>query len=347
MIHLESDYNHGACPEILDALTKVNANAYPGYGLDEVCESAKAKIRSACDAPEAEVFFLSGGTQTNMIVIRSLLRLYEGVLSCDTGHVSVHEAGAIEATGHKVLPVSHVNGKMTADNLNAWLENFKNDGNHDHMVHPGMVYISHPTEYGTLYAKAELEALSAICAEHDLPLYVDGARLAYALACEESDVTLKDLARLCDAFYIGGTKCGAYLGEALVFPKGAPQGFFTMVKQMGGLMAKGWLMGVQFDTLFTDDLYMKAATHALTHVKALRNGLVQRGITLQVNSPTNQVFPVFDNDTVKALSEKVSMGFWEEADESHTVMRLATSWATTGEDIKGFFAALDACMNTK
>ena len=250
------DYMEGAHPQILKRLMETNLVKTPGYGLDDYSKSAKEKIRDACKAPDAEVFFLVGGTQTNVTMIDAILKSYEGVIAADTGHVSVHEAGAIEFGGHKVLTLPHHNGKINVRQIETLLDDYQNDANRDHMVMPGMVYLSHPTEYGTLYSKAELREISALCRSHNIPLYLDGARLAYALACPQNEITLADIAELCDAFYIGGTKCGALFGEAVVIPKaGWLPHLFTIIKQHGALLAKGRMLGIQFDELFTDYLY--------------------------------------------------------------------------------------------
>ena len=265
------DYLEGAHPAILQRLCETNFAQTAGYGTDEYCESAREKIRAACGAPNAEIHFLVGGTQTNATVIDALLRSYEGVIAADTGHISVHEAGAIEFGGHKVLTLPQENGKITASQIRALLDQYEDDANRDHTVMPGMVYLSQPTEYGTLYSKKELAAISALCREKRLPLYIDGARLAYALACPENDVTLRDLAALCDIFYIGGTKCGALLGEAVVIPQpGLIPHFFTIIKQHGALLAKGRLLGIQFDTLFTDGLYEPTLSGARWRKTAIR-----------------------------------------------------------------------------
>ena len=255
MLYFENDYCEGAHPAILQKLVETNFEKVSGYGTDPYCASAREKIRVACGAPDADVWFISGGTQSNAIVIASMLRRWEGVLAASTGHVAAHEAGAIEFTGHKVIGLPHTNGKLDAGTVEDWCRTFYADGNMDHLVFPGMVYISHPSEYGTLYTKAELEELSAVCHKYHMPLFMDGARLGYGLAAEGTDVTLADAARLTDVFYIGGTKVGALCGEAVVFPHGAPAHFMTMVKQQGALLAKGRLLGIQFDVLFTDDLY--------------------------------------------------------------------------------------------
>ena len=263
MLYFENDYCEGAHPAILQKLTETNFEKVPGYGTDPYCASAKEKIRAACACPEADVFFISGGTQTNAIVIASMLQRWQGVMAAATGHVAAHEAGAIEYTGHKVIALPAHEGKVCADDVRSWCATFYADENHDHMVFPGMVYISHPSEYGTLYTKAELEELHAVCQQYHIPLFMDGARLGYGLMAMGTDVTLADIAKLTDVFYIGGTKVGALCGEAVVFPKGAPAHFMTMVKQQGALLAKGRLMGLQFDVLFTDDLYTRISKNAI------------------------------------------------------------------------------------
>ena len=255
MISFENDYSEGTHEEILRRLEEVNKEGITGYGNDSYCESAKEKIRQACKCPEADIYFLVGGTQTNQTVIDSVLQSYEGVIAAETGHVASHEAGAIEASGHKVLTLPQLEGKIQPKDVADYLNQFYSDGNHEHMVFPGMVYISHPTEYGTLYTRGELAELSDICQQYHIPLYLDGARLGYGLAVEDTDVIMEDIAEYCDIFYIGGTKVGAFCGEAVVFTKeNAPRHFVTLIKQHGALLAKGWFLGVQFDTLFTDDL---------------------------------------------------------------------------------------------
>ena len=283
----------------------------------------------------AGLFFLVGGTQTNATVIDALLRNYQGVIAADTGHISVHEAGAIEFGGHKVLTLPHENGKLTAKQIGMLLDQYQNDLNREHMVMPGMVYLSQPTEYGTLYSREELTAISSLCRSRQIPLYVDGARLAYALACPQNDVTLKDLAELCDVFYIGGTKCGALFGEAVVIPqKGLIPYFFTIIKQHGALFAKGRILGLQFDTLFTDHLYETIGIPAIQAADRIRQILTQKGYHLCYDSPTNQVFCLIANPAMESLARQVEFGFWEKYDESHTIIRLATSWATKMEDVE-------------
>ena len=336
MLSFESDYIQGAHPEILKRLVETNMEPASGYGSDPYCESAKRKILDACGC-QGEVFFLVGGTQTNQIVIDTMLRPYEGVVAVVTGHVSVHEAGAIEYTGHKVLELPQHRGKILARELEAYLEAFWQDENHEHMVFPGMVYISHPTEYGTLYSKEELLDISGICRKYRIPLYMDGARLGYGLMSRETDVTLPLIARCCDAFYIGGTKVGALCGEAVVFPgqgKGMPAHFLTMVKQHGALLAKGRVLGIQFDTLFTDDLYFKISQNAIETAELLKECFREKGYAFYLESPTNQQFVTLENKELERLKEYVAFSFWEKADDTHTVVRFATSWATTEADIQ-------------
>ena len=264
MLSFESDYTEGAHEKILQRLMETNLESLSGYGSDPYCESAKKKIREACGCPGADVHFLVGETQTNATVIDAVLDKYEGVVAACTGHISTHEAGAIEFTGHKVLTLEEHQGKIAPDQLEDCLNTFWNDGNHEHMVFPGMVYISHPTEYGTLYSLNELREISSICHQYEIPLYLDGARLGYGLMSKHTDLSLQDIAKYCDVFYIGGTKVGALCGEAVVFTKGnTPRHFMTLVKQHGALLAKGRLLGIQFDTLFTDNLYFEISHHAI------------------------------------------------------------------------------------
>ncbi len=334
MLHFINDYSEGAHEAILRRLIETNAEKLPGYGLDPYCDSAKEKIRRACDCPTADIYFISGGTQTNAVVIDGLLKRYEGVIAARTGHVSVHEAGAIERTGHKVLEIEGRDGKLQADSVRALIEAFYHDLNHEHMVFPGMVYISHPTELGTLYTLKELTALSDVCRACHIPLYMDGARLGYALACEETDLSLKGIAGLCDVFYFGGTKFGALCGEAVVFPKGdAPKHFLTHIKQMGALMAKGRLLGVQFDALFSNGLYLSMGRRAIGTARRLRTALQQKGYRFFIDSPTNQLFIVLENSRLEALARDVAYGFWDRFDATHTVIRFCTSWATADEDV--------------
>ena len=334
MLYFENDYCEGAHPAILKKFMETNLEKLPGYGTDRYCQSAKEKIRSACGCPDAKIYFLSGGTQTNATVIAALLKRYEGVVSAATGHINGHEAGAVEYTGHKVLGLPHTDGKISADGLKSYLETFFGDENHDHMVFPGMVYISHPTEYGTLYSKQELSSISSVCRRFQIPLFLDGARLGYGLAAPSCDVSLQDIAQYTDVFYIGGTKVGALCGEAVVFPSKAPDHFLTMVKQQGALLAKGRVMGIQFDVLFTDNLYLEISKNAIKTAMRLKEALLDKGYRLLIDSPTNQIFVVLDNEKMKALGQTVKFSFWEKYDETHTTVRFATSWATKMEEVE-------------
>ena len=341
MLDFVNDYSEGAHEKILERLIETNREKLSGYGTDIYCEAAKQKIREACKCPEADIHFLVGGTQTNATVIDAMLCQYEGVVAATTGHVSTHEAGAIEASGHKVLTIPHENGKISAQVLESYFEDFYADGNHEHMVFPGMVYISHPTEYGTLYSKKELEELSKVCHKYEALLYLDGARLGYGLVSEENDVTLADIAELCDVFYIGGTKVGALCGEAVVFTKkNTPKHFMTIVKQHGALLAKGRLLGIQFDTLFTDDLYLTISKNAIKTANMLKKALKEKGYTFYIDSPTNQIFLVLEDEKLKQLEKEVAVSFWEKADDTHTIVRLATSWATSEEEIRELIGIL-------
>ena len=302
MLFFVNDYCEGAHPAILQKLLETNMEKLSGYGTDKYCDSAKEKIRKACGCPDADVFFLVGGTQTNATIIGSVLNRYEGVLAAQTGHVSCHEAGAIEYTGHKVLTL--------------------------------------PAENGTLYTKKELEEISEVCHKYELPLFLDGARLGYGLVSPEADVTLEDIARCTDVFYIGGTKVGALCGEAVVFTKKAPKHFMTMVKQQGALLAKGRLLGIQFDTLFTDDLYTRISKNAIETAMKLKRALQEKGYQLFLDSPTNQQFVVLENKKKEELGKEVQFDFWEKYDEDHTVIRFATSWGTKMEDIDALIELL-------
>lgn len=335
MVSFESDYIEGALPEILDALVKTNMEQLSGYGADEYTQSAKEKIKKACNCPKAQVAFITGGTQTNQLVISTMLKQYEGVVAPQTGHVSSHEAGAIEYTGSKVIAIPGHNGKMDAVELKQYLSDFYSDGNHEHMVFPGMVYISFPTEYGTIYSKKELSDIYKVTQEYKLPLFVDGARLGYGLASKQCDMTLPEFSSLCDIFYIGGTKVGALCGEAIVYTKGnMPEHFENLTKKHGALLAKGRLNGIQFDTLFTDNLYFKAAEHAIEMADLVKNAFKSKGYKFLLDSPTNQQFIILENSKMQELSKKVKFCFWEKVDENHTAVRFATSWATKKENVE-------------
>ena len=334
MLYFANDYTEGACKEILDAFIRTNEEKLSGYGTDKYTLSAEEKIKKACKNKNVDVYLLTGGTQTNAVVIDALLESYEGVVSPETGHINVHESGAIEFTGHKVLTLPQHEGKINSGELREYIETFYNDQNHKHMVYPGMVYISHPTEYGTLYTKEDLTELSKVCRDYGIPLFVDGARLGYGLMAKNTDVTLEVLCELCDVFYIGGTKIGALSGEAIVFThNNAPKNFVTFIKQHGALLAKGRLLGVQFDTLFTDDLYFRISKHAIEMSEILKRELVEKGYRFYFESPTNQQFVIVENSKMEELSKRVVFSFWEKYDENHTVIRFATSWATKKEDV--------------
>lgn len=341
MLSFVNDYSEGAHPAVLQRLIDTNMEQLPGYGKDRYTRSAAAKIALACGHEQARVFLMAGGTQTNQVITSTILKPYQGVVAADTGHVNVHEAGAIEAAGHKVLSLPGRKGKVDAAVLDEFLDAFYTDANHPQMVYPGMVYISHPTEYGTLYTRDELAALAATCRKHDIPLYLDGARLGYGLVAPGTDVTLSDIADLCDVFYIGGTKVGALCGEAVVFPKGDPPDHFTtMIKQRGALLAKGRLLGVQFDALFSDDLYTRISRNAIETAGMIKEAFRQKGYRIYMDSPTNQTFVILSNETMEELAKQVAFDFWERADESHTVVRFATSWATKTEDVQALISLL-------
>lgn len=340
MIDFSCDYNCGCAPELLEALVSANAGQHATYGFDALSARAREKIRAAVANPEADVYFLVGGTQTNATVLSAILRPWEGVLSAASGHIAVHESGAVEATGHKVLTLPADDaGKLSAAALRAYLSGFFADETHRHMVQPGAVYLSHPTEYGGLYTADELREVRALCDEYALLLFVDGARLAYALGAPGTDVTLPLLGELCDVFYIGGTKCGALLGEAVVFRKKQPA-FFTAHKQRGALLAKGYLLGVQFDTLFTDDLYLRLGAQGTLCALALRDGLRALGISFSPESGSNQQFPVLSEAQLAALEGKIGYEIWQRLPGGGAVVRLCTSWRTTLSDVDAVLAAL-------
>ena len=335
MLHFENDYNKGLHPALLEAIIETNNEGLSGYGTDLYTVRAVEKIREATDCPLAQVTFLAGGTQTNQLVINSMLASYEGVIAAETGHVTTHEAGAIEFSGHKVMALPHSQGKLIASNVEQYITDFYADANHEHMVFPGMVYISHPTEYGTLYTKQELSDLASVCSHFQIPLYLDGARLGYGLAARDTDLDLKAIATLTDVFYIGGTKMGALLGEAVVFTKNnQPKHFSTIVKQHGALLAKGRVVGVQFDRFFTENLYVEIGRHAIEMAERLKRILTEKGYQFYLQSPTNQQFIIVSNKVLNHFDELgIVYSFWEKYDEYSTVIRLATSWSTTEEDI--------------
>ena len=342
MIYFNSDYLEGAHPSIMVRLAETNMVQTVGYGEDEYCEAAREKIKTACQAPEADVHFLVGGTQTTT-VIAAILRPWQGVISAVSGHINCHEAGAIESTGHKVITLPTTNGKITAQQVQDYVEWHRNDESTEHIVQPGMVYISHPTEGGTLYTKAELTALYDTCRRYGLPLFIDGARLGYGLMAEESDMTLPEIARLCDVFYIGGTKVGALFGEAVVIMnENLKKDFRFIMKQRGGRMAKGRLLGVQFDTLFTNDLYFKISRHAIEMAHQIRDIFVSAGYPLLFDSPTNQQYPIMSDDELAILGKSFGYEYWERVDETHSGVRFCASWATKQEHVDALRAAVNA-----
>ena len=335
MLYFENDYCEGAHPAILQKLVETNFEKVSGYGTDPYCASAREKIRAACACPEADVQFISGGTQSNAIVIASMLQRWQGVVAAATGHVAGHEAGAIEYTGHKVITLPQHNGKLDAAELRALVATFYADDNHDHMVFPGMVYISHPTEYGTLYTKAELEALHAVCQEYKMPLFLDGARLGYGLAAEGTDVTLADLARLTDVFYIGGTKVGALCGEGCGVPPRAHRAHFYDHGQAAGRTAgKGAAAGHPVRRAVHRWPVFLHQQNAIATANRLKAGFAAKGYRFFMDSPTNQIFLVLENTQLAALEGKAKFGFWEKFDDTHTVVRIATSWATRMDEVE-------------
>ncbi len=341
MIKFDTDYMEGAHPQVMARLVETNLEHTVGYGKDEYSEHARQLIRDACGCPHALVQFLIGGTQTNDTVISALLHSHEGVLAAETAHINAHESGAIEHSGHKVLTLPAHDGKITAQQIHEYITNFYNDESYEHMVAPGMVSITHPTEYGTLYSLAALTAISETCHRHQIPLYMDGARLGYALASGGTDVTLQDIARLCDVFYIGGTKVGLLFGETVVAPN--PQllpHFFSHMKLHGALIAKGRLLGVQFETLFTDGLYGKIGQHAVRLAQKLRQAFIDCQLTLAIDSPTNQQFVVLPNALMDKLAEYSTFEMWGPRGEQSTTIRFVTSWATSEDDVNEFIGIL-------
>lgn len=335
MLYFLSDYTEGAHPRILERLAESNLESQPGYGEDRWCASAREKLRAACACPEAEVFFLTGGTQVNAVTISALLGRTEAALAADTGHIAVHEAGAIEYTGHKVITLPAAEGKLPAGELEEFMDRFLADGTRSHMPQPGLVYLSQPTELGTLYSRAELEELYALCRRYELKLFVDGARLGYGLMSTAADMDLKGLARLCDAFTVGGTKVGALCGEALIFPRGgAPRHFITMVKQQGAMLAKGRLLGIQFDTLFSDGLYWELGRHGIDTAMALKAAFLEKGYPLYIDSPTNQQFVVLTGEQLERLGTGAAFEVWDRLPDGRTAARFVTGWATPPQAVE-------------
>ena len=334
MIRFESDYLEGAHSKIIERLVQTNMEQTPGYGTDIHCEKARDYIKKHCGDESLDVHFLVGGTQANTTVIASILKPYQGVVTASTGHINVHETGAIEATGHKVLSVASSDGKLTAQQVADVFDSHWNDSTHEHMVQPGMVYISNPTEIGTIYSLKELKELSSVCRERKLPLFIDGARLGYGLKAEGNDLTLPDISKLCDVFYIGGTKVGALFGEAVVISNDQMKKDFRYnIKQRGGMLAKGRLLGVQFETLFEDNLYFEISESAISYAMAIKKAFGDKGYEFLIDSPTNQQFPILTNDEINKLSIKYSFQFWERVDENRATVRFCTSWATKKEQV--------------
>ncbi len=343
MIRFECDYLEGAHPKVLEALCKTNMIQTPGYSKDEFCEQARHLIKEKCQAPKADVHFLVGGTQTNKTVIASILRPHQGVISPETGHINTHETGTIERSGHKILTLPNTDGKINAKQVKEMCEQHFSLATPEHMTQPGMVYISHPTEIGTLYSKQELEDLRQVCDEYDLPLFLDGARLGYGLTAAGSDLTLVDIARLCDAFYIGGTKVGALFGEAVVITNKALQKDFRYhIKQNGGLLAKGRLLGIQFLTLFEDDLYLEISEHANALSLKIKAAFTKKGYDFLIDSVTNQQFPIIPNDKLQLLKQNYSVTDWAKVSETHSAVRFCTSWATLEQDVEALVADIEA-----
>ena len=334
MLRFECDYTEGCIPEILEAIARENHTQLKGYSEDSVSDRAKAKIKALCENEDVDVHFLVGGTQTNTTVIAHTLRPYQGVISAVTGHINVHETGAIEATGHKVLAIDSADGKLTAVQIEQAVQAHLHEDGPEHMVQPGMVYISFPTEVGTIYTLGELRDISTVCRRHGLPLFVDGARLGYGLCSPQCDVTLPQLAQLADVFYIGGTKVGALFGEAVVIANEAlKRDFRYSIKRHGGMLAKGRLLGIQFATLFTDGLYMQISRHAIAQAMRIRQALQAQGISFLIDSPTNQQFPIFGNEQLDRLSTKYLFSIWQKVDDHHTAVRICTSWTTKPENV--------------
>ena len=334
MIQFQCDYNEGAHPLILQRLTETNMEQTIGYGEDHYCTQARELIKQACENDNIDVHFLVGGTQTNTTIIAHTLRPYQGVLTAATGHINVHETGAIESTGHKVLSIESSDGKLTAAQIEEAMQAHLQEDGPEHMVQPGMVYLSFPTEVGTIYTHSELKAISTVCRKYALPLFVDGARLGYGLCSPKCDITFPQLTQLADVFYIGGTKVGTLFGEAVVITNETlKRDFRYSIKRHGGMLAKGRLLGLQFATLFTDNLYMQIAQHAIDEAMRIKVALQEAGISFLIDSPTNQQFPIFSNAQLEALSQKYRFSIWQRIDEAHTAVRICTSWGTKSENV--------------
>ena len=341
MILFHNDYNEVCHPEVLQAINRAAALQFPGYGVDDLCKNAAERIKAFCENDKLYVHFLVGGTQTNLTVIAASLRPYQGVISADSGHINVHETGAIEATGHKVLSIPSMDGKLTGQMIRKAAGTQSEAMDAEHTVQPKMVYISNPTEIGTIYSLAELEEIRAACNDCNLLLFMDGARLGYGLTAPGNDITLPDLARLCDVFYIGGTKVGAMFGEAVVISnEQIAEDFRYMIKQRGGMLAKGWLLGLQFETLLKDDLYFRISENANILAQQFRDTLKSLNIPVLVDSPSNQIFPILPDDLLKKLDNNFTYNMMERMDDTHCCVRFCTSWATKKEDMDALCGAL-------
>ena len=341
MIYFNNDYAEGCHEAVLQALIRTNREQTPGYSEDKYCTAAAAKIRKLCGREDAAVHFLVGGTQTNLTVIDAALRPHQGALCADSGHINVHETGAVEATGHKVLPLPSVEGKISAQQVETAVLLHRADGSFEHIVQPKLVYISHPTELGTLYTRAELEALHETCRKLGLYLFLDGARLGYGLMAKGTDVTMEDIARCCDVFYIGGTKVGALFGEAVVITNPAlKEDFRYLIKQHGGMLAKGRQLGVQFDALMEDDLYFKISAHADAMADKIRACLEELKIPQLVGGITNQIFPILPDSVLNELAKTICFTEMGRYDEHHRTIRFCTSWATPEENVETLIGEL-------
>ena len=339
MYRWNNDYNQGAVPEILEALSATNGTAYPGYGLDAWCEKAGSEIKKYLACPKAEVHFMLGGTQVNYTMAAAALRPYQGVVCASSGHIHVHETGAVENTGHKILAVPEVNGKLTADGIRAVAEDYRISGVQEHITQPGMVFLSHPSEYGTIYTKAELQAIRKVCTEYGIMMYMDGARMGYGLGAADTDVTLADIASLADAFYIGGTKCGALFGEAVVLVNDALKDHFrAYMKQNGAMLAKGWLLGLQFDTLFKDGLYFDVTARADAYAMQIKQAFQSAGIPLFYENTTNQQFVILSNEQMEQIGKNHIYEYEQRIDDTHHAVRFCTSWATQAEAVEALVA---------
>lgn len=343
MIRFNNDYNHGAHPAVLEALAATNGESYGGYGLDEWCEKAESEIKKYLDCPQAKVHFLLGGTQANYTVIASALRPYQSVICADCGHIHVHETGAVKNTGHKIQALPSKDGKITAAQIEAEAELYRTSTVQEHITQPAMVYLSFPTEFGTVYSLDELKAIRDVCLRYGLYLFIDGARMGYGLAAETCDVSLKDIAALSDAFYCGGTKCGALFGEAVVLTNPALMtGFRSYMKQNGAMLAKGWLLGLQFYTLFKDGLYFEITRQAVSFAMQLKEAFAKKGIPFYIDSPTNQQFVILENEVMERLSEKYTFEYEMKIDDSHSCVRFCTSWSTTQDEIDALVSDIAA-----